>query len=336
MGDITFDTHCIPLTNIRVLHLVVMDTTGLDSFAGAGRDIDVVFEIEKEIGDFYHGWDDEGALEEEEESPSDDDDDERSKRSSAVPSDAEETVMASPTPISAKSTDSQVPFPSSSPKNFPRSSTTPVTIKPDTGGEHAKKRRGSLPASERAVDPSMLASGLSPRRRRGSIMEPSPLARLFVRSPPVESHMPRSLLGHRAAMSASLGQQSSTLLNHFAETPADHHRHKSLSGMPSTNSATAPLQTIPAGKRVSFSVAKHHRDTRDKDQLATASALQEDLLAGEPNAYLASDMHAMQDKLANIEKQQAQIQKMLQRLLATSSSSAAEGRRNSAVSMEDI
>jgi hypothetical protein len=44
----------------------------------------------------------------------------------------------------------------------------------------------------------------------------------------------------------------------------------------------------------------------------------------------------MQDKLANIEKQQAQIQKMLQRLLATSSSSAAEGRRNSAVSMEDI
>jgi hypothetical protein len=315
--------------------LAVMDTTGLDSFAGAGRDIDIVFEIEKEIGDFYHGWDDEGALEEEEESPSDEDD-QRSKRSSAVPSETEEMITTSPTPVSAKSTESQVPFPSLTPKNFPRSSTIPVTISPDISGEHTKKRRGSLPAADRAVDASILASGLSPRRRRGSIMEPSPLARLFVRSPPVESHMPRSLLGHRAAMSASLGQQSNTLLNHFAEGPTDHYRHKSLSGMPSTNTATAPLQTIPAGKRVSFSVAKHHRDTRDKDQLATATALQEDLLAGEANAYLASDMQAMQDKLNNIEKQQAQIQKMLQRLLATSSSSAAEGRRNSTVSIEDM
>lgn len=157
-------------------------------------------------------------------------------------------------------------------------------------------------------------------------MEPSPLARLFVRSPPPEPHLPR-VLGHRSAMSASLGQTGTQFLANPPIIAGDHYRHKSLSGMPS---APAPLQTIPSGKRVSFSPV-NSRTMPDKDQIATASALEEDLITSEARP----DIHAMQDKLNSIEQQQKQITKMLQRLLATSSSAAAEGRRNSNLSIDD-
>jgi hypothetical protein len=311
-----------------------MDTTGLDSFAGAGRDIDIVFEIEKEVGDFYYGWGEEGAMEEEEESPSDNEDE---PRYPTVAPKSEQSITTSPTPISARVDEAPTPFPSSSPKNFPRSSSIPVTITPRPDGEQLKKRRGSLPNAEQPPDASLLALGMSPRKRRGSVMEPSPLARLFVRSPPAESHFPRSLMGHRSSLSSSLGQAPNMLMSHIKEPSTDHQRHKSLTTMPSTNAASAPLQTIPSGKRVSFSVSRQpHRVDPDKDQLATASALKEDLLAGESRAMIGSDMHIMQEKLDNIEQQQKQIHRMLQRLLATSSSSAAEDHRNSAPSMEDM
>ena len=70
----------------------------------------------------------------------------------------------------------------------------------------------------------------------------------------------------------------------------------------------------------------------DKDQIATASALKEDLL----KPVASAELHELQDKLNSIEQQQKQITKMLQRLLATSSSAAAEGRRNSNMSMDDV
>jgi hypothetical protein len=300
-------------------YILVVDTTGLDSFAGAGRDIDIVFEIEKEIGDFYRGWDDEGALEEEEESSSDADDD---KRPSAT------STTLEPAAASATTGDtSLVPFPRLSPEAMPRSATIPVSMGASPSGTDVmKKRRGSLPNTDRAIDISALASGLSPRKRRGSIMEPSPLARLFVRSPPPEPHLPR-VLGHRSAMSASLGQTGTQFLANPPIIAGDHYRHKSLSGMPN---APAPLQTIPSGKRVSFSPV-NSRTVPDKDQIATASALEEDLITREARP----DIHAMQDKLNSIEQQQKQITKMLQRLLATSSSAAAEGRRNSNLSIDD-
>lgn len=302
----------------------VMDTTGLDGFAGAGRDIDIVFEIEKEIGDFYHEWDDEGALEEEEETPSDDDDD-TPKRIVSPLKPSEPVLITSP---DANDTGS-VPFPRSSEGlGMPRSATIPVATGSSPSGTHAsQRRRGSLPNTDRAVDISTLASGLSPRKRRGSIMEPSPLARLFVRSPPQELHLPK-ILGHRSAMSASLGQTGTQFLANPPIIANDHHRHKSLSGMPNISS---PLPTIPAGKRVSFEPSTS-RIVADKDQIATASALEEDLL----KPVASAELHELQDKLNSIEQQQKQITKMLQRLLATSSSAAAEGRRNSNISLDDV
>jgi hypothetical protein len=293
-----------------------MDTTGLDSFAGAGRDIDIVFEIEKEIGDFYRGWDDEGALEEEEDAPSDEDD--LSKLAGTSPNPLEPV-----TPSATVAGTPLVPFPKLSPDGMPRSATIPVTMGASPSGTDAlKKRRGSLPNTDRAVDLSALASGFSPRKRRASIIEPSPLARLFVRSPPAELHLPR-VLGHRAAISTSLGQTGTQFLANPSIVANDHYRHKSISAIPHTS---APLQTIPSGKRVSFSPI-----VPDKDQIATASALEEDLL----RTATGPDIYAMQDKLNSIEQQQRQITKMLQRLLATSSSAAAEGRRNSSMSLDD-
>ena len=158
-------------------------------------------------------------------------------------------------------------------------------------------------------------------------MEPSPLARLFVRSPPPELHLPR-VLGHRSSMSTSLGQTGTHFLTNPPIIASEHYRHKSLSGMPN---ASTTLQTIPSGKRVSFTPPKVGM-VPDKDQIATASALKEDLL----KPVASAELHELQDKLNSIEQQQKQITKMLQRLLATSSSAAAEGRRNSNMSMDDV
>jgi hypothetical protein len=298
-----------------------LDTTGLDSFAGAGRDIDVVFEIEREIGDFYQGWDEEGDIEEEEEEELKDD-----ERTESI---VEDAIVTSPT-VRFEG----VPFPTSSSYGMPRSATIPVDMgMPAKDREVSKKRRGSLPPTERPGESSILIGGASPRKRRGSIVEPSPLARLFVRSPPTESFIPRAL-GHRSSLSASLGQTANAFTRGFIGQSSEHGRHKSLSG-PMPSAISTALETIPSGKRVSFSNQGLSALTKNKDEIATASSLQQELLETSAPA-VSAELDNMRQKLDSIEAQQKQITKMLQRILATSSSSAAEGRRESTLSPEGI
>lgn len=95
------------------------------------------------------------------------------------------------------------------------------------------------------------------------------------------------------------------------------------------------LETIPSGKRVSFSNQGLSALTKNKDEIATASSLQQELLETSAPA-VSAELDNMRQKLDSIETQQKQITKMLQRILATSSSSAAEGRRESTLSPEGI
>lgn len=61
---------------------------------------------------------------------------------------------------------------------FPRSPTVPIT-----GSERERAgRRLSMPASDREIASTGIAHALSPPRRKMSMAEPSPLARLFARS----------------------------------------------------------------------------------------------------------------------------------------------------------
>lgn len=276
--------------------------------AGINSDLNIVFDVEKEHGTFYQGWEEDPAQEF------------RSWQDNAVveeeddTSDDPNTDHNVPQVVTTSPTEASVPPPKMD--KFPRSSTIPVTIgaSPGESSKTGQPRRESLPTRERPGPPSLLS--ISPRARRSSTVEPSPLARLFVRSPPNESHLQKAL-GHRPTF-------SSGTLNHLF----GHSEHsKPPTSSPTTAMHSNPLETIPAGKRVSFNSPRNRTNEiagGDEDPVAKASKIAEDIDATRPQTNKA--VTEMQQQLNNIEQQQKQVNKMLERILAMSSSAAAEGR----------
>jgi hypothetical protein len=164
---------------------------GFENF-GSRRDIGAVFEIEREVGSFYRGWEDEGFDDSEIVLPGAFDEDS---------SDAEEGKVAPSEPQPNASSPRQPGRGANGAQEVlvhPEGETAPLTGGPLTASPQPspipdRTRRKSMPAAQQQQQhsphpPSPLhavfpAGPMARPRRNSSIHEPSPLARLFVRSP---------------------------------------------------------------------------------------------------------------------------------------------------------
>jgi hypothetical protein len=327
----------------------VIDSTGFDSFAGAGKDIDVVFEVEREVGDYYAGWDDDGDMDGDRVDPdqpivsSSDSDDETTIK-------ARQPVQPSqPIQIAESPNRNRMESPEQEPEDhdehedqasampFPRSKTIDET----EGHSHTQagsgRRRQSSPATSRHVAIASVApDGLiqpQPRRRRDSIIEPSPLARLFVRSPTEDSATQSGFRRHVGSLSMSLAHPS-----HFGSSVFnDRLRQRRRSLAPTEDVGIGqkhPIGPIKEGQPASF------RDPADKqlpdppkseevkprrDTIAKATAVE--------NASATAGPTEVDGRLQAIEERQRRIEELLQQLVRATQSGREE-RRESAISLE--
>ncbi|OWZ75703.1 hypothetical protein C365_06273 [Cryptococcus neoformans Bt85] len=230
---------------------------GLDNFASRS-DIAAVFEIEREVGAFYAGWDDE-VDESEIFLPSAFDGDPRSMNHEDETSDQGITAFDSAIAPSKKH---------SSPPS-PASSLTASPSRLEHQLDSPRARHNSMPSSHRSYIQN--ANQVPMRRRNSSIHGPSPLAQLFVRG--LE---PDALMGRRASMAGAIGsgpqlaappvfgspskpRRSHFRSESFPEFPRkeqDLHQHTQTNSLSHSNKShlTNPsIATITEGKSVSFS-----------------------------------------------------------------------------------
>lgn len=220
---------------------------GFDTF-GSQRDVGIVFEIEREVGSFYKGWeddvlDDEPFLPEAAELPTDE---ERADDMNG------QAVGITPTTQMKEDDDASEQM-----VILPTSRSDPVTASParlehDTSASPSRNRRQSMPAQE---SPSFAVPfpPVGPRpRRNSSIHEPSPLARLFLRDND-DGRGRRTSAG--LALSSSMGSMSSMLSGAKARTRS--HRKSDSQPLPQLQLdgrrfSKQPIQPIEEGKKVSF------------------------------------------------------------------------------------
>jgi hypothetical protein len=328
----------------------VIDSTGFDSFAGAGKDIDVVFEVEREVGDYYAGWDDDGDLDGDRVDPdqpiassSSDDDDETTIK-------ARQPVQPSqPIQIAESPNRNRVQSPEQEPEDhdehhdqpsaipFPRSKTIDETESHPQPQQGSGRRRQSSPATSRHVAmASVVPDGLiqpQPRRRRDSIVEPSPLARLFVRSPTEDTGVPSGFRRHVGSLSMSLAHPSHFGSNIFNDRLRQ--RRRSLAPIEDIGIGQKhPIGPIKEGQPASFrdstssplSAPPQTEEVKPrKDTIAKATAVE--------NASATSGPVEVDARLEAIEERQRRIEGLLQQLVRASQS-AREDRRESAISLE--
>ena len=322
----------------------MIDSTGFDSFAGAGKDIYVVFEVEREVGEYYAGWDDDGDIDGDRVDP----DRPRTSGNSSGEEDDETTIKASqPIQIAESPNRNRISSPEEqhsphaaqeeTPISFPRSNTIDATSKQQqTREESSSRRRRSTPATSRHVAVAAVSAIDGPvanRRRRDSIVEPSPLARLFVRSPTDESSMQPGNRRHIGSLSMSLTHPSHFGSNAFNERLRQ--RRRSLAHADDAdNSDKFTIMPIKEGQPSSFRESASRFENKDspsleakpdKDRIAKATAV-EDAEAGAGNVVI-------DERLAAIEERQRRIEELLQQILQRSQSGK-DNRRESAISLE--
>ncbi|KAJ9092239.1 hypothetical protein QFC19_008776 [Naganishia cerealis] len=326
----------------RRIKNAVIDSAGFDSFAGAGKDIDIVFEVEREVGDYYAGWDDDGDIEGDRinadqaltTSSSDEDDETTIKASQPI------QIAESPSRPRIKPQDNLTDSPQreNSPIPLPRSKTIDTTLShpPARQEDSVRRRRQSSPATTKVVARnSLVAEGLPPRRRRDSIVEPSPLARLFVRSPTEESGMPIGSHRHAGSLSMSLAHPSNLTPHNFNERQRQ--RRRSL--LPTDTfsiGAKHPIIPIREGRQASFTALRDpsptEEDVPQKDVVAKATAVE--------NAQATAGPPGMESRLVDIEHRQKRIEELLQQLVrtaggeSTGQQSSREMRRESEISLD--
>lgn len=333
----------------------MIDSTGFDSFAGAGKDIDVVFEVEREVGDYYAGWDDDGDMDGDRVDPdqpiassSSDDDETTIKASQPV-------LPSQPIQIAESPNRNRVQSPEQEPEvhdehqdqssaiPFPRSKTIDETESHPHTQQGSVRRRQSTPTTTRqAAMASVAPDGLiqpQPRRRRDSIVEPSPLARLFVRSPVEDTGIPSGFCRHVGSLSMSLAHPS-----HFGSSVFnDRLRQRRRSLVPIEDIGIGqkhPIGPIKEGQPASFrdpaSKPSEERPKAEeppraqevkprKDRIAKATAVE--------NASASVGPMEVEGRLEAIEQQQRRIEKLLQQLVQASQSGR-DDRRESAISLE--
>jgi hypothetical protein len=209
-------------------------------FENSRRDIGAVFEIEREVGSFYTGWDDDADADIE---------------------DGDGPQL--PVLDLDESGDSPVTSPKCDNAGEPiHSASVPYTASPGPV-ESIRSRRSSLPAS-----PSPRASPTGPPgptgrprpdrpRRNSSIQDPSPLARLFISPSP---DLPKRLRDRRQSMIHGMSMSSSgsqPTLSSLVSPIRKHTRILSLSSVPERVKRVAHIHkpsvgTIEEGRKVSF------------------------------------------------------------------------------------
>lgn len=220
---------------------------GFDNF-GSRHDFDMVFEIEREIGSFYRGWD-EDQEDDLQLPPAFDDED-----IDSPPDKDQGEMFAQPTTAPLTASPSAVHFSREAEYVIPRD------------------RRNSMPSSSRQGSP--IAASFPVRqlpafrpRRNSSIHEPSPLARLFVRASGDQTDVidrlrerRQSLIG--LAMPASQSQPLLANLISPRGRKLSHNRTGSQPTAPKPEEAKKPIPKpaftpIEEGKKLSF--ATPHR-----------------------------------------------------------------------------
>jgi hypothetical protein len=250
-------------------------SAGLESLAGASRDLDIIFEVEQEIGEYYSGWDDDGAFSELGEAAVLDDDEEEEESKGGSMKDSQ------PGPIASSPTTSLPARPPGMPPATP-----PV-------GMAGRPRHGSMPVGrEMSTVPFPRTSDFSLRRRRESVVEPSPLAKLFITDP--------QGLSRRASRANSMSfAAGNNNLNNF-QFAARTHARKDSQGV---NPAQHPIQPISEGRSVTFSVPGENG--------TTASAL---VSKEEEDSPLRNDEETLR-RLAAIDSRQKRIEDLLEALV---------------------
>lgn len=321
-----------------------MDSTGFDSFAGAGKDIDIVFEVEREVGNYYAGWDDDGDMDGDREDAdtaltgsSSDEDDETTIKPIIKPSQPIQIAESPSRPSIGPRNDSDKSHQDGGPIPMPRSKTIDLPISPPSAPQTStgRQRRQSSPAPSKMVARSSLAAeGLPLRRRRDSIIEPSPLARLFVRSPTEESGFPIGSRRQVGSLSMSLAHPSHLAPHNFSERVRQ--RRQSLTPIDTFTLGTKhPIVPIKEGQPVSF--IDHQKGSPGEevppaeDKVAKATAVE--------NAQATAHSPEINDRLSAMEDRQKRIEDLLQQLVRKAETkvtdpSHREIRRESEISLD--
>lgn len=232
-------------------YIVYSNPAGFDNFASRS-DIESVFEIEREVGAFYAGWDDEGDESEVILPPAFDDDSPSMDIEAETPG---QVIAAFDSTIAISRKRSSPPFTAS-----PR-------LEQQLDGP--RPRRNSMPSPHRSYIQNSYQVPI--HRRNSSIHGPSPLAQLFVRG--LESEPSR---GRRASMAGAIGtgpqlaafpmsglpskpRQSNIRSESFPESSKKEqgrHQHtptNSLSRPNKSHIISPSITPVTEGKTVSFS-----------------------------------------------------------------------------------
>ncbi|KAK4684377.1 hypothetical protein P7C73_g5800, partial [Tremellales sp. Uapishka_1] len=287
---------------------------GFEGLVGSRRDISAVFEIEREVGDYYREWDDDGMDDMDLLPPFTDD--ERGATDDAKPRDTDEPQKGSIIPPNTAS---------------PIRAAHATTAQSDD--ESVRRRRNSMPS--RTSSPHAVAFQPGPMqrvRRNSSIHEPSPLARLFVRSPDQEAgggHFRRGSL----AFSASQPQFSSILSPTQKRFHQRANSNASAMAKPKSHLPRPSISRIDEGSRMSFiespSSAKSGRVPFPKRE-ASPTTVPEAEMTTPPHPHSgtigkASDMQnkpseeevddGMNERLDRIDQRQRRIEQLLEKLI---------------------
>ncbi|EIW66012.1 hypothetical protein TREMEDRAFT_74835 [Tremella mesenterica DSM 1558] len=201
---------------------------GFDNF-GSHRDIGAVFEIEREVGSFYKGWDDDAI------------DDEVQ-----LPEPAENEPTDEERPLSPSQADGDVSSRAHGTPLF-TSLSDPMTASPSKLEHHihGRQRRQSMPPQP-SPGAGVPFPGYRPRRN-SSIHEPSPLARLFVRDGEEGERKRR-----RSSLINGMSMSNSGLSNLLSPPKGKFRGHRKSESQDTRRWSKPAVEPIEEGKKVSF------------------------------------------------------------------------------------
>ena len=297
------------------LTLADSSLAGFENF-GSRADIGAVFEIEREVGSFYRGWDDEEEQDLQLPPTFDAEDGKDSDSPEEATNDQEAFSFAPPVPLSK----------------------SPVRIEQEV--EVPRSRRSSMPSarlSQRAV-------AFPPARpRRDSVQfEPSPLARLFVRSPEKSSGIADRLRERRQSLVNALAMpisHSQPALSSILSPTRRDPQHGSQAPAPGeTPTIPAPSEPrtryahqarpsvarIEEGKKLSF---RDRNDSPSRPRIPSqgtqipppnrtiGKASDVELATTERTEVEGEDRETVKDRLERLDRRQQRIERLLEQLV---------------------
>lgn len=283
-----------------------------------------MFEIEREVGDFYRGWDD----------------DEDQDIQLPPPFDADEGKNSPDTEADQGANGGEggegghlVP------RSAPQTSSPPQL---DRASEGPRQRHNSMPSPKPSPQPTAFQPAPMARpRRSSSIHEPSPLARLFVRSPDDLGLVDRLRERRMSLVNAVSSSHSQPALSSILSPIQTKNKRFSQqitvpsfgpgSSLPRTRYSHLPrpsIGRIEEGKRLSFSGQNRSPSRSRKSSPGRANVpfprtggqFPEDRIAKasdveQRTAVQHIEEESVPERLANIDERQRRIEKLLEKLV---------------------